>query len=945
MRRSKRLAVDIDYLEDLQPDAHPQPAPIHRHTDYATHSRGISSQQSFLTIDEPPATQTTEPTSLPNPPPDQHLVSQDDHSQFEPIDYNDDMHLADPMLKARMRKHTAQDNPMLVWMDEWDEFVQEFLRLEAPEFEWAECASPDCPNPPLYRCPQCSDVRLFCHLCIVWMHLPSPFHTVEIWNSRFFEHRTLRSLGLCIQLEHAIGQQCPNPTPLGKEGFTVISSHGIVVVNMVFCNCSNNLSKPVQLLRARLFPATTISPHTAATFEVLRLFQLLTFGSKVSGFEFYQCLVRLTDNLGNVVADRYNIFMCIVCQWRHIRTMKRFGRGHDPSGIEGTSKGECAVLCPACPHPGKNLPSDYSSVPAQKRWIYSLFLAIDANFRLKRLSASSDIRDPGLSRGFAYFVEEKKYKEFLSAYTDLVVPEASTCSDYDAVKLASIRGGKGVSASGVGTIECARHDMKRPLSVGDLQLGEKYVNMDYLYFSSIRNHSPSSCFVSYDIACQWTRKLGNRVAVYPDNVVHHFFAGSKKLSKCVPNTLALSRAFSDSLPTNATLAFSCMVWDFESRRSTVNPYEPKLAIESQAKVRLKLAEEDAAAIAQDDNMTIHETVSPSVLISQGLKLQDQQVRLSIDAKSLGPHSTELQKSQLVERRTRLQRRIVAWCRIQELYMPCVVPLRNRAEEAAGGSSNAEHIKLFLPSDVIRSARFDYQLARYEWRLRHGQAFDDLAELRRHLLVLSTMYQSKDSYVRGQKNNTRSVTLIKNVQGRINYVAQKYRACRLVLTLLSGPLEENGWERSLQPLLDTDIRSLREGEDASSSEGRRQLSWIWSTQRTSDAEITEGMNEVLRIEWCKARARAQRWQEECILLQEEMRRVIVFHEYYGDLWKTRAETVTAKGAQAYAWQQRQTRLTLIAHCKRTWTGVEAFVRAGEGEVSAGESLVETHTRAT
>lgn len=57
-----------------------------------------------------------------------------------------------------------------------------------------------------------------------------------------------------------------------------------------------------------------------------------------------------------------------------------------------------------------------------------------------------------------------------------------------------------------------------------------------------------------------------------------------------------------------------------------------------------------------------------------------------------------------------------------------------------------------------------------------------------------------------------------------------------------PFGRGGWEHSLQPLLDTDIRSLREGEDATNSEGRRQLSWIWSTQRTSDAEITEGMNE-------------------------------------------------------------------------------------------------------
>jgi hypothetical protein len=34
---------------------------------------------------------------------------------------------------------------------------------------------------------------------------------------------------------------------------------------------------------------------------------------------------------------------------------------------------------------------------------------------------------------------------------------------------------KGLSASGVGTVDCARHDMKRPTAVGDLQKGEKYV--------------------------------------------------------------------------------------------------------------------------------------------------------------------------------------------------------------------------------------------------------------------------------------------------------------------------------------------------------------------------------------------------------------------------------------------------------------------------------------
>lgn len=39
--------------------------------------------------------------------------------------------------------------------------------------------------------------------------------------------------------------------------------------------------------------------------------------------------------------------------------LKRAGRGQDPAGVEGTSQGELAVECPACPHPGRNLPDNW----------------------------------------------------------------------------------------------------------------------------------------------------------------------------------------------------------------------------------------------------------------------------------------------------------------------------------------------------------------------------------------------------------------------------------------------------------------------------------------------------------------------------------------------------------------------------------------------------------
>lgn len=55
-------------------------------------------------------------------------------------------------------------------------------------------------------------------------------------------------------------------------------------------------------------------------------------------------------------------------QWRHLQMLKRAGRGHDPTGVENTKDGECALLCPACPQPGKNLPRDWKRAPKEKRY-------------------------------------------------------------------------------------------------------------------------------------------------------------------------------------------------------------------------------------------------------------------------------------------------------------------------------------------------------------------------------------------------------------------------------------------------------------------------------------------------------------------------------------------------------------------------------------------------
>jgi hypothetical protein len=51
-----------------------------------------------------------------------------------------------------------------------------------------------------------------------------------------------------------------------------------------------------------------------------------------------------------------------------------------------------------------------------RRWLYSLFIVIDANFRLKL--KTHGIKDPELGSGLAYFVNAEKFEAHLKSYVD-----------------------------------------------------------------------------------------------------------------------------------------------------------------------------------------------------------------------------------------------------------------------------------------------------------------------------------------------------------------------------------------------------------------------------------------------------------------------------------------------------------------------------------------------
>ncbi|KAI0747825.1 hypothetical protein C8Q80DRAFT_1316398 [Daedaleopsis nitida] len=934
------------------------------------------------------------------------------------------------------RKCTAGDRPLLQWRVLVDSYLAELLRIEGRGvFTDGQCASCKMPLQGGYWREDCHDATLFCASCIVVAHGQNPLHRTQVWNGQYFENVSLKSLGLRIQLGHTVGHPCCRPVPAFNDDFVVLDINGIHEVGLSFCGCETVMPQYVQLLRNKLFPATSIDPKTAATFRLLQHYHLLSTQSKVSAYDFYMTLSKRTDNTGTKQPkDRYHSFLTMTKEWRHLKLLKRAGRGNDPAGAAGTAPGECAVDCPACPHPGKNLPSNWKNTPKGTRWLYKLFLGIDANFRLKRKKVSSDVADPGLNHGYAYFVNSSDYKTHLDAFdksTTTLDDATKHCNTHDAIKLANIKGSASLASSGVATVDCSRHEMKRPCSIGDLQKGERHVNVDFLLDSTLKQNTPADVSASYDVACIYSVHIPQRFEKYAFDTLdthsmewsvpkfhinaHREYCRSayspyllpefgrydgEGVERCwaLTNPYAsitkemgpgsrrdmLDNAFGAqnwnkiltmarvaqtllnrikiAVPQREThvLAFQEFTASFEDEvvtqweadvqtweadpKKAPNPYIVQRPHLSQAAIRLELAEKDKQALANGTATVLHEDFSASSMLVNGLEIEETQRRLHSEYKALTKHTPDLTRAKLIEKSNVLQRKIDTWRSVQQLFMPSVVTI-----QVQSGAVTPYQADLLLLSAACTRITIPPVLLEHEWELRRAQAYDALTDLRARLELRAHMYHYKDRFVRGQREGTRSNALLQSIESKKNTNVARYRAAFAALEVLSAALGKTHWRGNLRELRDGDVRHVS-SDDGSGSEGRRELSWIWlaGEEDASTLQTEAGQQNIdasLRVEWCKARARAQRWSEECELLQEEMHRVLAYHEWRGSWWECQVGRNFAdkldyqEGADAYAFRQASIQRGIRARCQKAWRFVDAWICLGAGDEADGSSVVE------
>ncbi|OJA15604.1 hypothetical protein AZE42_13549, partial [Rhizopogon vesiculosus] len=160
---------------------------------------------------------------------------------------------------------------------------------------------------------------------------------------------------------------------------------------------------------------------------------------------------------------------------------------------------------------------------------------------------------------------------------------------------------------------------------------------------------------------------------------------------------------------------------------------------------------------------------------------------------------------------------------------------------------------------------------------------------------------------------------------IDALSAKYTASRDALVILASRLDKNeDWERILKPL-DRHKDAVPLKHDDGKTLGQQNISWIWKSSGVSNNGDL-GLQDSLRVEWCKARARAHRWEEEVQLLHEEMRHVIAFFEWHADWWDREgsrnhfSSPQVAEGALAYAHRQAHLRRNMASHFKSIWSAI-------------------------
>ncbi|KAF8430555.1 hypothetical protein L210DRAFT_3614647 [Boletus edulis BED1] len=278
-------------------------------------------------------------------------------------------------------------------------------------------------------------------------------------------------------------------------------------------------------------------------------------------------------------------------------------------------------------------------------------------------------------------------------------------------------------------------------------------------------------------------------------------------------------------------------------------------------------------------------------LARGLKVEEGQLSLAKDIRTLGSHSTDIQRLTVARRADRLNTDISVFLseapiHLGEGYADELLSDESADESEAGGEGIGEAIggqrpdltKLPLPSALGRKKmeqldRLD--LVKLELELREGQANDALHDVRLVLIEKAVFHAKK----------TRAWDKVHAVNLTLARHAAIYRKCRQAMVHLGA---DDDRLKIYQPLSKEDLKATTSVLDLNSRGLRYEgLAWFWSLDVPRDAASNDWMSEFYRVHWLRAKAVRDRWAEEKELLEAEFQWTINFFGARAGIWEYRS----------------------------------------------------------
>ncbi|KAJ3537398.1 hypothetical protein NMY22_g5604 [Coprinellus aureogranulatus] len=242
-----------------------------------------------------------------------------------------------------------------------------------------------------WRCLECSGKPQLCTCCCRISHRLNPLHRIERWTGAHWQPAWLWQTGTVVCLGHGV-EPCPKyNAPLSRLEERLVSvndilnyeednSFGACPERIVIgsgelvlyvhtngyhylptfpCWCSNGEDDNIQFLDRSFFPATWKQVSTVFSFDVLNQFHILKVQAHLSTEQFCRMLQGLTNSVfPGKAPDRRRELARVWMEWNYLKNLKRNGFAHVRPG-ERPGQGDFALLCPSCPQPGINLPTNW----------------------------------------------------------------------------------------------------------------------------------------------------------------------------------------------------------------------------------------------------------------------------------------------------------------------------------------------------------------------------------------------------------------------------------------------------------------------------------------------------------------------------------------------------------------------------------------------------------